>query len=344
MWRFETWLPLLLLPLPFLVYRFSKSLHDSEQALRVPFINAIESITTEHSTTQTQSILSWVFLLVLWLLLLISCCRPVWLGDAIPVQQDARNILLAVDISESMLDRDIALNNRYVSRIDLVKYRLGEFIQRRQQDRLGLVLFADNAYLQSPLTFDVNTVNQFLQEARVGFAGRNTAIGDAIGLGVKRLVERNEASRILILLTDGANTAGSVDPLEASEVAAEQGIKIYTIGIYQPNAGFTRTASRSLTRIAKMTGGQYFIASNDQELERVYRELDKLEPVEQDDRLFQPKIDYFHLPLTAFVTLSMIGLLLRYAENQYLPEPKGLIGSNTQTSDTSFLPRSEKTE
>lgn len=302
---FETWLPLLLLPLPYLVNRLSRDLNDSQLALKVPFIDTVKALERQSEDLSASGLVKKLFLAILWLLLLVSCCRPVWVGEPIPVQEEARNVLLAVDISESMQDRDIVFNNRYERRIDIVKYRLGEFIERRSQDRLGLILFADAAYLQSPLTFDNTTVNQYLQEARVGFAGRNTAIGDAIALGVKRLVERDNESRILILLTDGANTAGKIEPLEASRVAAEQGIKIYTIGIYQESILFSSQAANTLKEIAAITDGQHFIASNDQQLERIYRQLDSLEPTSQDERMFTPTIAYFHIPLSLFFVLSL---------------------------------------
>ena len=200
----ETWWPLLLLPAPLLVYALSRSLNDSDTAIVAPRNQSIQQLARTGHGRPSRVWWRWLYLSLMWVLLLIACCRPVWLGQPVKVSDEARNLLLAVDMSESMLDRDIPFQDRYVRRIELVKLRLGEFIERRSSDRLGLILFADNAYLQAPLTFDNLTVKRFLEEARVGFAGRNTAIGDAIGLGIKRLVERPEASRILVLLTDGA--------------------------------------------------------------------------------------------------------------------------------------------
>ena len=311
MLTFETWLPLLLAPLPFVVYRLTRSLDDNNAAIRAPDYLVADALSQDGRSNNIRSLWRWVYFLVLWILLLLACCRPVWVGEPVKINDEARNLLMAVDISESMLDRDIPFQDRYVRRIELVKLRLGEFIERRVSDRLGLILFADNAYLQAPLTFDNRAVNQFLQDSRVGFAGRNTAIGDAIGLGVKRLIERPEESRILVLLTDGANTAGNVDPDEASRIAAEQGVKIYTIGIYRQQGfmSMNNQGAAMLKRIAERTGGNHFIASNDQELELVYEALDKLEPVQQDARYFTPKQSYFHYPLSLFFIVLSAGAL-----------------------------------
>ena len=307
----ETYWPLLLLPAPILVYWLTPRLNNTSAALRVPFFTHVEAL--EQSKPKGSQIpwLRIVFYALLWILLLFACCRPVSLGEPVPIAEDARDILLAVDISGSMDDQDIVFQNRYVRRIDLVKHRLGEFIERRQGDRLGLILFADNAYLQVPLTFDINTVKKFLHDAKLGFAGRDTAIGDAIGLGVKRLIERPGDSRLLVLLTDGENTAGNVSPIEAAKVAGEHNIKIHTIGIYSAfsRAAFASTGAKTLIDVAELTGGQHFFAGDDQQLESVYRALDELEPLSQEDRIFRPKKSYYHIPLAIFLLLLLFNWL-----------------------------------
>ncbi len=307
--QLETLWPLLLLPAPIIVYHLSPRLNNSSAALRVPFFARVEAL--GHSQEKNTSV-AWpkaLFYGLIWFLLIIACCRPISLGEPIPVANEARDILLAVDISGSMDDRDIAYQNRYVRRIDLVKQRLGEFIDRRHGDRLGLILFADNAYLQVPLTYDVATVKQFLHEAKLGFAGRDTAIGDAIGLGVKRLVERPGESRILILLTDGENTAGKVLPVEAAQVASEHNIKIHTIGIYSAfsRAAFASSGAKALVSIAELTGGEHFFAGDDKQLESVYLALDQIEPLSQEERIFRPRKSYYHYPLALFFALSILS-------------------------------------
>ena len=207
--------------------------------------------------------------------------------------------MLAVDISGSMDEKDMLLNNQKATRLALVKQVIGEFVERRQGDRLGLILFGTQAYLQVPLTFDRKTVQTLLDETPIAIAGEKTAIGDAIGLTVKRLRKRPENSRVLVLLTDGVNNAGEMKPLQAAELAVREGIKIYTIGVgadQQVIRGlfFNQTRNPSnldeenLTRIAETTGGHYYRARDQKELEQIYAELDRLEPVEQERETYRP--------------------------------------------------------
>ena len=212
--------PLLLLPLPLLVYRYLPPAAENSAALRVPFFAQIKTIGQRRQRAHRTHWLKLLLLVAIWIGLLVACCRPVVLGDPVLLPTTARDLLLAVDISGSMDERDMLINQRPTTRIQMVKHVVSGFIVRRRGDRIGLVLFADHAYLQAPLTFDTNTVKQLLLEAQLGFAGQKTAIGDAIGVAIKRLVERPAESRTLILLTDGANNAGSVTPLEAGALAA----------------------------------------------------------------------------------------------------------------------------
>ncbi|TNE93284.1 MAG: VWA domain-containing protein, partial [Gammaproteobacteria bacterium] len=192
------------------------------------------------------------------------------------------------------------------------------FVERRQGDRLGLILFGTRPYLQTPLTFDRQTMNTLLNEAQIGFAGESTAIGDAIGLAVKRLQSRPENHRVLILLTDGANSAGEAQPLEAAEIAAREGITIYTIGIgaevvversffgsrrINPSRDLDET---TLTAIADKTGGRYFRARNPDELQQIYAQLDQLEPVEQEAETLRPTKALFYWPLGVALLCSLL--------------------------------------
>ena len=194
----------------------------------------------------------------------------------------------------------------------------GEFIQRRVGDRLGLILFGRQAYLQTPLTFDRETVRTLLHEAVIGLAGKETAIGDAIGLAVKRLQDNDINSRVLILLTDGANTAGEVEPIKAAELAAQHGLKIYTIGIgademvvssffgkqrVNPSADLDE---KTLTAIAEKTGGRYFRARDTQQLEQIYHLLDKLEPLEKEAQTFRPTAALYAWPLGLALLLASL--------------------------------------
>jgi Ca-activated chloride channel family protein len=232
---------------------------------------------------------------------------------------NGRDILLAVDISGSMQQEDMEINGREVNRLVAVKAVVGDFVVKREGDRLGLILFGEKAYLQTPLTFDRKTMQTLLNEAQLGFAGSNgTAIGDAIGLAVKRLQDRPENHRVVILLTDGANNAGELEPMEAADLARRAKVKIYTVGIgaeiqetwglfgkriTNPSADLDETA---LQGIADATGGQFFRARDPQELAAIYAELNRLEAIEQEAETIRPVATLFHWPLGLAFILSLI--------------------------------------
>ena len=213
----------------------------------------------------------------------------------------------------------MVLENRVVNRLVAVKQVAGEFIQRRRGDRVGLILFGSRAYLQTPLTFDTETTATLLGEAEIGLAGRETAIGDAIGLAVKRLREDSASDRVLILLTDGANTSGEVQPLQAAEFAAREGLTIYTVGVgademmvrdffgsrvVNPSADLDE---ETLQTIAERTGGRYFRARDAAGLAEIYRLLDELEPVESDVESIRPVDELFYWPLGLAYLLAGIA-------------------------------------
>ena len=213
------------------------------------------------------------------------------------------------------------LGEEDVSRLTLVKQLIGEFIDGRSGDRVGLILFGSQAYLQAPLTFDRQTVRTWLDEAVIGIAGQNTAIGDAIGLAVKRLRQRPADSRVLVLITDGANNGGQIDPMTAARLAAEEGVTIYPIGIgADPQqagnfAAFGLNPSLdldepSLRAIAELTGGEYFRARDQRELQNIEATLDRLEPVAQQPTLARPALALYAWPLAAALLLSL-ALVIR---------------------------------
>ena len=235
--------------------------------------------------------------------------------------------MLAVDISGSMGTEDMELGGQLVDRLAVVKRVVADFIGARQGDRLGLILFGTNAYLQAPLTFDLQTVDRLLSEAPVGIAGGKTAIGDAIGLAVKRLRQRPDGDRVLILLTDGANNVGEVAPVKAAELAAGEGIRIYTIGVgadeLRMPSIFGAFGSRlvnpsadldedTLTRIAENTGGRYFRARDTEGLAEVYAIIDALEPVEQDPETYRPIAALYYWPMGCAWLLACLLLILDF--------------------------------
>ncbi|MEH6584511.1 MAG: VWA domain-containing protein [Halioglobus sp.] len=320
---------LLLLPLPLLVRFLWPPARTGQPALRAPFYNDWQQLSdSQPGGGRSRGKIAGAALWLLWLCLLISTARPIWIGEAIELPSSGRDLMLAVDISGSMRIEDMQLGQVMGRRIDAVKQVGANFIERRKGDRLGLILFGTNAYVQSPLSFDTATVKRFLLEAQIGFAGQETAIGDAIGLAAKRLKERPSESRVLILLTDGQDTASSVRPLDSAKLASKLGIKIYTIGIGAdemtlPGLFGSSFGSRQvnpsaeldeegLQKIAQMTGGQYFRARNPQELANIYAMLDQLEPVEQDGATYRPRQALGYWPLLVALLLSFVLALRQW--------------------------------
>jgi Ca-activated chloride channel family protein len=313
-WPWLFWL----LPLPWLVRRFLSTTQPlSGAALRVP---SLTDFAREASSLRIVS-RSWPLWIAVsaWLLLVTASSRPQWLGEPVALPVSGRDLLLAVDLSESMTETDFEIQGERVDRLTAAKWVAQDFIKRREGDRIGLVLFGEQAYLQTPLTFDRDTVLTMLDEAQIGLAGRATAIGDSIGLAIKRLRETENSNRVLILMTDGANTAGEVDPLQAADLAAREGLTVYTIGIgademvvrslfgtrrVNPSADLDE---RTLQAIADKTGGRYFRARDAAELEAIYQLLDELEPVERDPQMFRPVQALFYWPLAA--ALLLIAML-----------------------------------
>jgi Ca-activated chloride channel family protein len=258
--------------------------------------------------------------LLAWLLLVLAASRPQWLGESVAIPISGRDLMLAVDLSDSMRTADFLVEGKQVDRLTATKRVASNFIERRRGDRLGLILFGTQAYLQSPLTFDSKTVNRLLRESAIGLAGERTAIGDAIGLAIKRLDLESGNSRVLILMTDGANTAGEVTPLKAAQLAASRELKIYTIGIgadeqiettwfglrrVNPSA---QLDEKTLREIAQVTGGSYFRARDSAELEQIYAQLDTLEPIPRDQQNLRSVDALFAWPLAA--ALALAGMLV----------------------------------
>jgi len=313
-----------LLPLPLLVYHRLRRAGNRDAALHVPFFRALRGLDEGVGRHRGRSLLLTVLAILAWVMLVLAAARPQWVGDPIQLPTTGRDLMMSVDISGSMEAQDIQLGGQNATRLQVVKSVVGDFVARRTGDRLGLILFAARAYTQAPLTFDRATVETLLDEAQIGIIEENaTAIGDAIGLGVKHLRERPLASRVLILLTDGVNNAGEISPLKAGELAAQEGIKIYTIGIgaetsvsnslfgprtINPSADLDE---ESLTRIAEGTGGRYFRARDREELERIYELLDQLEPVEQEAETFRPTLALFYWPLGLALLLSFAIALIK---------------------------------
>lgn len=265
-----------------------------------------------------------VLLFLMWTLLVVALARPQHVGEQVQMPVSGRDLMLVVDISPSMDEQDMVLQGRSINRLQAVKRVLDDFISRRQGDRLGLILFGTEPYVQAPLTFDLETVRTLMREAGLGMAGRATAIGDAVGLATKRLRDRPQEQRVVVLLTDGANTAGEITPDKATEIAAAASIRLYTIGIgaesmVQRGLLGSRRVNPSrdldenlLTRMAQQTGGEYFRARSLPELELIYESIDQLEPIELEGKFYRPVTELYVWPAGVAVLLWLVLFLVRH--------------------------------
>jgi len=311
----------LVLPLPLLVMWLMQRASSSQPTtIRVPFYAQIQSQQLQQASNPSR--LQLLIAILIWFLLVASAARPQSIDEPIQLPVLGRNLMLAVDLSGSMEADDMVIGDRQLTRLSAVKVVAGEFIDRRVGDRLGLILFGDRAYLQVPLTLDRKTVKTLLQESVIGLAGKKTAIGDAIGLAVKRLRNEPEQNRVLILLTDGSNTAGSIEPLKAADLAAQEKIRIYTIGVGAESRmvrgvfGLSRMVSsdideETLQAISDKTGGHYYRARDVQSLMQIYSLLDEVEPVAEDAETYRPINELYYWPLSIALLLSLLLAILK---------------------------------
>ncbi|MCE3045066.1 VWA domain-containing protein [Legionella sp. 16cNR16C] len=311
----------LLLGLPlilwFLIPRASSSL---PAALQVPFYQSMRAIAEQdkHILSKKSGLGFWF---LVWALLVLAAAGPRWVGEPLPLEREGRNIMMVLDLSGSMELNDMLMNGRPVSRLAVVKHAAEQFVKERAGDRIGLILFGSQAYLQTPLTYDRHSVLLRIEDATVGLAGKTTSIGDALGLAVKRLQDVPKSSRVVILLTDGANNSGVLLPLKAAELAKSEQIKVYTIGLGSEadprmmsgpfiNMGAGADLDEdTLKEIASITGGQYFRATDSSSLESIYQKINQLETVQQEHTTLRPQHEYYPWPLAFALALIMIWLL-----------------------------------
>jgi len=307
-----------LLPLPWLLRRVVRAAAPV-QALHLPQPGVQLSRAAGQAA---RGVMPWLLALA-WLCLLAAAARPQWIGPPQAQQRSGRALMMAVDLSGSMQTDDMELAGQRVSRFGAVEAIAGDFISRRSGDELGLILFGSQAFLVTPLTYDLGAVRAQLQGAAVGLAGTETAIGDAIAVAVKRLATLPEPARVLVLLTDGVNNAGSIEPRDAARAAKAAGVRIYTIGIgatrmrvpgffgsqlVNPSADLD---ADMLTAMAKQTGGRFFRATDSDELADAYRAIDALEPMPQHGPALRPRHEWFRWPLGAAVILLLLAMASR---------------------------------
>jgi Ca-activated chloride channel family protein len=318
----------LLLPLPWLLRVLLPAASDrGGTALRLPFADEARQLALATSPLRMGGV-PWLAALA-WLLLCLAAARPQWVGEIEDLPRSGRDLLLAVDVSGSMAAEDMRIGGRPVDRLTAVQVVAGDFLSRRDGDRVGLLLFGQQAYLMTPLTFDLDHVRYQLETSSIGLAGRETAMGDAIGLAVKRLRETESPQRVLILLTDGVNTAGALDPSRATDLAVAERVRIYAVGV----GGDARRSGMLgmmfaqpeeideavLQQIAERTGGRYFRARNTAELAGIYAEIEQLEPSLQAGEKLRPRTELFPWPLAAALLLVGLGLAIRLLKSVAQP-------------------------
>ncbi|MDZ4021098.1 vWA domain-containing protein [Pseudomonas sichuanensis] len=311
MWRFDYPWVFLLLPLAWLAYRWLRPYHEARSALRVPFFTALRQALGQGPGSSTVNAGGWQLLLneLAWVLLLVACARPVLVEQPIRHVQPSRDLMLAIDISQSMQAKDYSgADGQRSDRLTAVKAVVRDFIARREGDRIGLILFGSGAYPQAPLTLDHASLQLLLDEAGVGMAGPNTALGDAIGLTIKLLEAAKEQEKVLILLTDGNDTGSAITPEHAARLAREHGIVVHAIGIGDPAAtGEDKVDLHTLQVIAQTTGGRFFRADDRTALQQVYATLDQITPHDVTTLSHQPRRDLFVWPLGAALAVLLLG-------------------------------------
>ncbi|WP_345776343.1 VWA domain-containing protein [Luteimonas salinisoli] len=319
------WL-LLALPLPWLLRSLLPPARAPGAALRVPFFERLRAIGLARGPARgSGGPALWLGALA-WALLCVAAARPQQAGEPLRPPQAGRDLMLAVDLSGSMAEEDMVLGGRIVDRLTAAKAVIADFLDQRAGDRVGLLVFGRRAYAVAPLTLDRDSVREQLLDSVVGLAGRETAIGDAIGLAVKRMRAQDDADgdapRVLILLTDGVNTAGLLEPVKAAELAREAGVRIHTIAFggeggvsmfgfrVQTPGGGEEIDEDTLRRISAMTGGRMFRARDTAGLAGIYAEIDRLEPVERPAQALRPRVERYHWPLAVALLLGFDALLL----------------------------------
>ena len=313
------------LPLPLLVHMLVPARKNAGAALRVPWADRVRRIAAAGDGAVRVHGFRWLAFLA-WCLLCLAAARPQQLGPPIAPPQGGRDLMLAVDLSASMGEEDMQLGGRMVDRLTAAKAVLSDFLDRRAGDRVGLIVFGERAFALTPLTLDRDSVRDQLGDSVVGLAGRATAIGDAIALATKRLqpkelAQASSKQHVLILLTDGVNTAGTLDPEKAAGIARDSGVRIHTIAFggngssmsvfgFQLPMGGDDVDEAGLRRIAALTGGRFFRARETDDLSGIYAEIDKLEPVQRQGRAVRPKIERYPLPLAVALALGLLALVL----------------------------------
>lgn len=301
--------------IPLIIYLIVPPIRRRSDAILVPFIDRASLASGQKlrrgAWISKRNVVQWIVLLLAWIALITALARPQLVGRPEMKVKTARSFVVAADISFSMATRDWVADGERYSRWDGVKQVLGNFISKREGDRVALIFFGTNAYLQTPFTSDLKVVDWFLQETDVGMAGQMTSVGKAIGFGIRLFSEDTLQNRVMLLLTDGKDSGKGISPVDAAFMAKRDSIKIYTLGIGDPNAEGSDLDELTLKRVSEITGGRYFRAIDSDELKEVYSTIEKLEPMEFEEASYKPVTTLYHYPLLISIGLLSILVLLR---------------------------------
>ena len=312
-------LALLLLPLPLLM-RLLPPYRESRDSVKVPFFDKLVELSEQRPGSGAmilQRDRMQIFLVgFMWLCLVLAAAKPQWVGPPVEQQKSGRDLMIAVDLSGSMEATDFVLpDGTAINRLEAVKKVLRELATQRESDRLGLIVFGNAAYLQTPFTDDHLVWRQLLEETEIGMAGQSTVFGDAIGLAIKLFRESDSDNRVLIMLTDGNDTGSTVPPVDAAKVAANYDVRIYTIAIGDPaSVGEDALDMDTIARVSEITGGAHFQALDQDELDAAYRAIAALEPELYETISFSPKQSLHWAP----VALALILYLLYHGAAVWL--------------------------
>lgn len=358
MWKFELPWMLVLLPLPVLVAWLVPPYRATALAIRTPFFHEVAEAAGERPSPGGVRLrrngLQWLLLPLVWALVVIAAARPVHVEAPITHESPARDLMLAIDLSQSMSTPDFvsAATGERTDRLTAVKRVVADFVAKRRGERIGLVVFGDAAYPQAPLTLDHDSVLILLGQMQIGMAGPRTAIGDAIGLTVKLLTDSPAPEKVLILLTDGNDTASKIPPDQAARIAKQHHLVIHTIGIGDVNAtGEDRVDLAALQRISSATGGRSYQAfGREQDLADVYTQLDRLTPERIKREIYRPQTEYFWVPLglallivTVYHLCALLVAVLRGARRGGVREGDDNSRSEVLTPEARRSPEATRT-
>lgn len=305
----------LLLPLPLLVWWLVPPHREQVPAIRYPFFRRIVELTgteaRQGAVVLSRTRLQVIALTVVWMLCVAAMAKPERVGQPVEITKAARDVVLAIDISGSMDTNDFEQPGGQTSqRLDGVKSVVSEFVRQREGDRLGLIVFGSKAYVQVPLTEDLGSIEQMLNRTEVGMAGPHTALGDSIGLAIRTFEASDVEQRLLILLSDGTDTASRMSPVNAAEIARDRGVEIHTVGVGDPDAtGEQRVDIDTLKDIASRTGGQYYYAKDKAALSDVYDRINELAPRKVETLSYRSRDALSHIPMLAAAVLGLLTLV-----------------------------------